>query len=56
MCYTPNVIVGNRFRGGLKKWVKENDISEEILRKRIGEGGVKIIPCGQCFEELGRKV
>ena len=50
MCYTPNVIVGNRFRGGLKKWVKENDVSEEILRKRIGEGGVKIIPCGQCLE------
>lgn len=50
MCYTPNLMYGKKFVGGIKKFVEEHNWDNARLKKAIGEGVVKIIPCGQCLE------
>lgn len=50
MCYCPNVIVGTKFRGSMKKWAEDHNLTENVIRKKLEEGEVKIIPCGQCLE------
>lgn len=50
MCYAPNLIMGSRFRGGLKKYCKEHDISSSKMEGWLKKGTAKIVPCGQCLE------
>lgn len=50
MCYAPNLMMGSRFKGGMKKYCKEHDINSSQMEKLLKEGTAKIIPCGQCLE------
>lgn len=50
MCYAPNIMIGRKFKGGMKKYCKENDVSNEQLTGMLKSGLAKIIPCGQCLE------
>lgn len=50
MCYTPNIMIGKKFCGGMKKFCKEKGWDNDTLKRKLEEGEAKIIPCGQCLE------
>lgn len=52
MCCCPNIMVGNKFRGSLKKYIKESHYegSEQEVMEMLKKDRAQIIPCGQCIE------
>lgn len=50
MCYNPNVMIAQKFMGGIKRLKNEFKWTDAQIEADIKEERIKLIPCGQCLE------